>query len=293
MAEPDFAGGGSRGRRNTNKDSVGLYVSFGTDNNVDSDLLHELFTQAGPVKEVYIPVDKNTDAPAGYGFVEMESMLDAQYAIRVLNMVKLYGKPLTVRLSRKGGDNEGPTGGSKGPDPQDVGANLVVRNLDPSVDAKTLYDAFSAFGFLINGPTVLESRKKEHTLAGLDKLKKDSDETVHPNHAFLSYDNFASSDAAVAALNGQYLANRPMYVGYARKRNDPTQTHGDAVDRHMAAQLLAERVQLHAQAGIPGSGNAEDYALLLQPHTMFADGPPDLRQSTIASTTVPASSYRH
>lgn len=134
--------------------------------------MQELFTQAGPVASVYIPKDRVTNENNGYGFVEMKSERDADYAAKVrpqnshstlhnisdetcdllgifldsqvMNMVKLFEKPLKVNKSSP--ERQGP---------QDVGANLFVGNLDPDVDEKLLYDTFSAFGVILGQPKVM------------------------------------------------------------------------------------------------------------------------------------------
>jgi RNA recognition motif-containing protein len=45
---------------------------------------------------VHIPRDKLTKEHNGYGFVEFKTEQDADYAIRIMNLIKLYGKPLRV-----------------------------------------------------------------------------------------------------------------------------------------------------------------------------------------------------
>ncbi len=45
---------------------------------------------------VHIPRDKLSRDHQGYGFVEFQSETDADYAIKVMNMVKLFGKPIRV-----------------------------------------------------------------------------------------------------------------------------------------------------------------------------------------------------
>lgn len=78
----------------------------------------------------------------GYGFVEFRTEQDADYAIKIMNMVKLFGKPLRVNKS------------SQDKKKTDVGANLFIGGLDPEVDEKLLYDTFSAFGFITQPPKV-------------------------------------------------------------------------------------------------------------------------------------------
>ncbi len=59
-------------------------------------LLWELFVQAGPVVNVHMPKDRITQNHQSYGFVEFMSEEDADYAIKIMNMIKLYGKPIRV-----------------------------------------------------------------------------------------------------------------------------------------------------------------------------------------------------
>ena len=68
---------------------------------------------------------------------------DAEYACKVLNMVKLFGKP--VRVSKASSRTQ----------QLDIGANLFVGNLDPDIDEKLLYDTFSAFGVLLQPPRIV------------------------------------------------------------------------------------------------------------------------------------------
>nr|GMD51955.1 splicing factor 3B subunit 4-like [Ipomoea batatas] len=49
------------------------------DPQVSEELLWELFVQAGPVVNVYVPKDRVTNAHQGYGFVEFRSEEDADY----------------------------------------------------------------------------------------------------------------------------------------------------------------------------------------------------------------------
>ena len=67
---------------------------------------------------------------------------DADYAIKIMNMIKLYGKPIRVNKASAHQKN------------LDVGANIFIGNLDPEVDEKLLYDTFSAFGVILTTPKV-------------------------------------------------------------------------------------------------------------------------------------------
>ena len=77
-----------------------------------------------------------------YGFVEFLTEEDADYSIKIMNMIKLYGKPIRVNKASAHQKN------------LDVGANIFIGNLDPEVDEKLLYDTFSAFGVILTTPKV-------------------------------------------------------------------------------------------------------------------------------------------
>jgi splicing factor 3B subunit 4 len=91
--------------------------------------------QVGRVQQsVYMPKDKVTQQHNGYGFVESLDVVDADYAILILNMIKVYGRPLKVSKSSLN---------SKADQSRDVCENLFVGNLDPSsVDEQLLWDTF-------------------------------------------------------------------------------------------------------------------------------------------------------
>ena len=46
--------------------------------------------------------------------------------------------------------------------------------------------------------------------------------------AFINFASFEASDAAIEAMNGQYLCNRPISVSYAFKKDSKGERHGSA-----------------------------------------------------------------
>lgn len=197
------------------------------DDKVTETLLWELFVQAGPVVNVHMPKDRVTQTHQGYGFVEFLSEEDADYAIKIMNMIKLYGKPIRVNKASAHQKN------------LDVGANIFIGNLDPEVDEKLLYDTFSAFGVILQTP----------------KIMRDPETGNSKGFAFINFASFEASDAAMDAMNGQYLCNRPISVSYAFKKDSKGERHGSAAERLLAAQnplSQADRPhQLFADAPVP------------------------------------------
>ncbi|KAI9216783.1 hypothetical protein BC828DRAFT_392800 [Blastocladiella britannica] len=176
------------------------------DDNVTEAVIWELMVQAGPVVDVHLPKDRVTMTHQGFGFCEFATEDDAEYATKILNMVKLYGKPL--RVNKASADKRH----------MEVGATIFIGNLDPEVDEKILFDAFSAFGVIVQAP----------------KINRDADSGSSKGFAFIGYDTFEASDAAIAAMNNQFLMNRPMNVSYAMKKDGKGERHGSEAERKLA-----------------------------------------------------------
>ncbi|XP_037927216.1 splicing factor 3B subunit 4 [Teleopsis dalmanni] len=208
-----------------NQDAT-IYVG-GLDDKVSETLLWELFVQAGPVVNVHMPKDRVTQMHQGYGFVEFLSEDDADYAIKIMNMIKLYGKPIRVNKASAHQKNF------------DVGANIFIGGLDPEVDEKLLYDTFSAFGVILQTP----------------KIMRDLETGNSKGFAFINFASFEASDTAMDAMNGQYLCNRPISVSYAFKKDSKGERHGSAAERLLAAQNPSSHAdrphQLFADAPVP------------------------------------------
>ena len=62
--------------------------------------LNTLFSEAGEVTSAKIITDRQTGQPRGFGFVEMETKLEGQKAISILNGRSLDGRPLTVNEAK-------------------------------------------------------------------------------------------------------------------------------------------------------------------------------------------------
>ncbi|TAL19400.1 RNA-binding protein [Patescibacteria group bacterium] len=68
--------------------------------NVTEQQLTELFSQAGTVASVFIPMDKAAGHPRGFAFVEMASDAEAQKAIEMFNGYDLGGRALACNEAR-------------------------------------------------------------------------------------------------------------------------------------------------------------------------------------------------
>ena len=78
--------------------SIKLYVG-NLPHSMTEEELRTLFSEAGNVASAKIITDRQTGQPRGFGFVEMESKVEGQKAISMLNGRTVDGRPLTGQRS--------------------------------------------------------------------------------------------------------------------------------------------------------------------------------------------------
>ncbi|CAI9117168.1 OLC1v1018515C1 [Oldenlandia corymbosa var. corymbosa] len=70
------------------------------DERVSDRVLYDILIQAGPVVDLYIPRDKETEKPKGYAFAQYETEEIAGYAVKLFSgLVVLYNKTLKFAIS--------------------------------------------------------------------------------------------------------------------------------------------------------------------------------------------------
>lgn len=191
------------------------------DPSVTEDIIVKLFTQIGSVNSAHMPKDKLTGLHSGYGFVEFLDVTDADYAIQIMSMVKLFSRPM--RVSKSSLDKKSGSG------TLDVGANLFIGNLDPSdVDEKLLYG---------------------------DEMTNQS-----KGFGFVAFDAFEASDLAIESMHNQYLCNRQITVQYAFKKASHPGDAGEARRPCRADAGREESLSrvFIAEDRAVGDGSAED-----------------------------------
>jgi RNA recognition motif-containing protein len=57
---------------------------------------------------------------------------------------------------------------------------------------------------------------------------RDPDSGNSKGYAFINFASFEASDAAIEAMNGQYLCNRAITISYAFKKDSKGERHGSA-----------------------------------------------------------------
>lgn len=76
--------------------------------------LRDFFAQAGDVESVTVLIDRMTNRPRGFGFVEMATDEGGDKAVADLNGQELDGRKLVVNEARPQGDKPRRTGGGGG-----------------------------------------------------------------------------------------------------------------------------------------------------------------------------------
>jgi splicing factor 3B subunit 4 len=208
------------------------------DERVSDALVWELMLQAGRIVNVHLPKDRVTQTHQGYGFVEFISEEDADYAAKIMNQVRLYGKP--IRVNKASADKQKTV---------EVGAELFIGNLDPMVDERTLHDTFSRFGPLVAAPKVYRctpKRRKGGKTNEKAQIARDEN-NLSKGYGFVSFATFESSDDAIQNMNGQFLSNKEITVQYAYKKDGKGERHGDEAERMLADQARKHNVQIPVQ----------------------------------------------
>lgn len=185
-------------------------------------LIWELMLQAGPVSNVFLPKDRISMNHQGFGFCEFLSEDDADYAVKIMNQIKLYGKP--IRVNKASYDTKKPV---------DVGANLFIGSLDEGVDENALFDTFSTFGSIAEQP----------------KVARDPSTGRSKGYGFVSYHDFEAADMAIENMNGQFFGGKQISVQYAFKKDGKGERHGTQAERLLAAQAKKQALM----PGGPGS----------------------------------------
>ena len=165
-----------------------------------------------------MPRERISGLHNGYGFVEMGNIIDAEYAMAVLQGVPLFGRPLRILK----------VSGVQSSRPKSIGAKLFVGRLDPAVTEQLLEQLFAPFGPMLAPPRLIQSEET----------------SLHPRsaHAFLDFASFEAADKALQTMEGHHVMGKPIHLEYANNKAANGEKHGSVAERE-----LAKRQQMNAQ----------------------------------------------
>ncbi|KAB7497212.1 Polyadenylate-binding protein, partial [Armadillidium nasatum] len=132
-----------------------------------------------------------TNESLGYAYVNFENEADADRAIDVFNFELMNGKPMRVMRSQRD------------PSLRKSGAgNIFIKNLDQSIDSKTLYDTFSAFGSILSC-----------------KIATNEDGSSK-GYGFIQFEKEEDAKIAIKKANGMLICGLLVYVGKFKTKKE-------------------------------------------------------------------------
>uniref|UniRef100_A0A7N0T1R6 Polyadenylate-binding protein n=1 Tax=Kalanchoe fedtschenkoi TaxID=63787 RepID=A0A7N0T1R6_KALFE len=167
----------------TDQNHWSLYVGD-LDHSIIEPHLYDLFNQVGSVTSIKVCRDLTRGFSLGYAYVNFRNPRDAAKALELLNFTPLNGKPIRIMYSQRD------------PSIRKSGyANVFIKNLDSSIDNKSLYDTFATFGTILSCKVAVDSY-------GNSK-----------GHGFVQFDTQESAQKAISSLNGMLINDKKVYVG--------------------------------------------------------------------------------
>ncbi|KAI3465422.1 hypothetical protein Pfo_022085 [Paulownia fortunei] len=178
---------------------------------VDENRLYDLFSQVAPVVSVRICRDQTRRSSLGYAYVNFNTPMDASNARDVLNFTHVNGKPIRIMFSHRD------------PSLRKSGyANLFIKNLDPSIDNKALYETFSAFGTVLSCKVAVDNNEKSK------------------GYGFVQFDKEEASQNAIKRLNGMLMNDKQVYVGTFVRRQERNRAKGSPEFKNVYVKNLSE-----------------------------------------------------
>merc|ERR1719410_2819991 len=148
-----------QGGDNGGGDEVKLYIG-NLDYSTDENRLREEFSNFGTVTDVFLPMERGTNRPRGFGFVTLSTRKAAEDAISKMDQSQLDGRTIRVNESKprgqgpsefrgggRGGDsNFGPGGGGNFNPSGKEEVKLYVGNLSFDTGEESVRRTFEAHG---------------------------------------------------------------------------------------------------------------------------------------------------
>ncbi|XP_043830569.1 polyadenylate-binding protein 1-like [Dromiciops gliroides] len=190
---------GAKARNFTN-----VYIkNFGED--MDDNRLTEIFGKFGPALSVKVMTD-DCGRSKGFGFVSFQRHEDAQQAVEGMNGKELNGKKIYVGRAQKKRERQTELKRRFEQMKQDrfikyQGVNLYVKNLADDIDDERLKKEFSFFGIITSAKVMMENGRSK-------------------GFGFVCFSSQKEATRAVLEMNGRLVANKPLYVALAQRKEE-------------------------------------------------------------------------
>jgi len=162
--------------------SASLYVGDLT-TDVTEALLFEIFNAVGPVASIRVCRDAVTRRSLGYAYINFHNIVDAERTLDTMNYILIRGRPCRIMWSQRD------------PSLRKSGlGNVFVKNLDKTIDNKTLYDTFSMFGNILSC-----------------KVASD-DKGISLGYGFVHYTQPEAAEKAIQKVDGMVIAEKTVTV---------------------------------------------------------------------------------
>uniref|UniRef100_A0ACD5U0E0 Uncharacterized protein n=1 Tax=Avena sativa TaxID=4498 RepID=A0ACD5U0E0_AVESA len=166
---------------------------------IDNERLKLSFQHAGVVLFSKVIYDRETGKSRGFGFVTMNTVQEAEAAVRMYHGSVMYGRPLTVKIAApRGGARVDSTHRQSGSP-----LRIFVCNLPAQVDCSRLEELFSKHGKVVDARVIYE---------------RQGDASCSKGFGFVTMATDEESYNAIRALNKQVLDGHTLGVKVARER---------------------------------------------------------------------------
>mmetsp|Transcript_17963 Transcript_17963/g.40811 ORF Transcript_17963/g.40811 Transcript_17963/m.40811 type:complete len:345 (-) Transcript_17963:650-1684(-) len=166
--------------------------------------LREEFGNFGTVTDVFLPMERGTGRPRGFGFVTMSTLAAAQESISKLDQSQLDGRTIRVNESKPrgegfgGGRGGGPGGGFNAAGASEV--KLYIGNLSYDTQEQSLRELFEQYGTVTD--CFLPVDRETQRPRGFAFVTMPADE----------------AEKACNSANGYELDGRPLRVNEAQQK---------------------------------------------------------------------------